>query len=426
MSKPRIAVLHYTAPPIVGGVEHVIAEHTGLFIKAGYPVSVIAGPNGAGGIHPQGTVRLIPLMDSQHPENLAIAEGLEHGNVPRQFRAYQAGLEATLLPLLADQDVIIAHNVLTMHFNLPLTAVLHQWLNQGVIRRLIAWCHDISRHVNPPSGAVQRFGFPWDLLRTYRPEITYVAVSSRRQHALAEILGCSREYIHVVPNGVDPGSLFGLSDLGQHLLEEFNLLEAGLLLLMPIRVTRAKNIEFALQVTAALKAAGMRPRLVVTGPPDPHVPASGAYFDQLRSLRRTLKLDEEAIFVYEGTSRIASPLTISTSVVAELYRVSDLVLMPSHREGFGMPVLEAALVGKPVFATTVPILDELGVDSVYHIEPGEPPDQVAARIQAWAQQDPAYRLRRHVRQAYTWSAIFRRAIEPLISGLVKTWERRLS
>jgi glycosyltransferase involved in cell wall biosynthesis len=292
------------------------------------------------------------------------------------------------------------------------------------VRQLVVWCHDVSRHVNPASGAPQHAGYPWDLLRTHRRDSAYVAVSGQRQRLLADVLGCPPERIRVVPNGVDAPRLLGLSDLGQHLAAEFGLLAADIVLLMPIRITRAKNIEYGLRVTAALKAAGLRPRLVVTGPPDPHAPDIDAYFAELSALRRALALQAEAVFVYEGTALRPSPLLLEAAVVGELYRLCDLVLMPSHREGFGMPVLEAGLAGRPVFATAMPALEGLEAGEVHLIAADEAPEQVAGRVLAWAGQDAAHRLRRRARQAYTWPAIFKQAIEPLIADLVSSPSRR--
>jgi glycosyltransferase involved in cell wall biosynthesis len=138
-----------------------------------------------------------------------------------------------------------------------------------------------------------------------------------------------------------------------------------------------------------------------------------------------LKLDQEVVFVYEGTSRLPGPLTIDVLVVAELYRVCDVVLMTSHREGFGMPILEGGLMGKPVFCTAVPVLEQVEASSVYLIGSDDSPHQVAERIQAWAQHDVAFRLRGRVRKGYTWSAIFRQAIQPLISSVVQSSEQKL-
>jgi len=420
-SPPRIALLHYTAPPVVGGVEAVIAEHARLFINAGYPTTLVVGRAGTSGFPEAVTVKVIPEIDSEYPANLAVAEALERGEVTSAFEELQNHIEEWLVETLVDIDIVFAHNVMTQHFNMPLLSALHRQLDQGKMRHLVVWCHDLSRYVNPLSGVPQRFGFPWDLLRTYRSEVTYVAVSEQRRYQIADILGCPRERIRVVPNGVDFATLLGLSDLGQQRVDAYHLLETDLVILMPIRITRAKNIEFALHVTAALKRGGIRPKLVVTGPPDPHVAEIGVYFDQLRDLRKELGLVEDAIFVYEGTGGLPRPQILDFSGVAELYRLCDLVLMPSHREGFGMPVLESGLVGKPVFVSeTVPIVNEIGKNLVHCIEKDESPLAVANRILELTRAERTCNLRRCVRQTYTWPAIFAQSIEPLIQSLVGT------
>ncbi len=104
-------------------------------------------------------------------------------------------------------------------------------------------------------------GQPWDLLRTLHDRMTYVVVSAQRQQELAALFGCAPERIHVVYNGVEPAELLGLSPTGWDLGKRLGILDADLVLLMPVRVTQAKNIEYALQVTAALKAQGVRPKL---------------------------------------------------------------------------------------------------------------------------------------------------------------------
>lgn len=421
VSPPRIALLHYTAPPVVGGVEAVIAEHARLFINAGYPTTLVVGRAGTSGFPESVTVKVIPEIDSEHSANLAVAEALERGEMPSAFEKLQHQIEELLAETLVDIDIVFAHNVMTQHFNMPLLSSLHRQLDQGKMQHLVVWCHDLSRYVNPLSGVPQRFGFPWDLLRTYRLEVTYVAVSEQRRHQMADIFGCPIERIRIVPNGVDFATLLGLSDLGQQRVGAYHLLETDLMILMPIRITRAKNIEFALHVTAALKRGGLRPKLVVTGPPDPHVVDISVYFDELCALRKELGLEEEAIFVYEGTTRLPRPHILDFSGVAELYRLCDLVLMPSHREGFGMPVLESGLVGKPIFvAETVPIVSEIAENLVHRIKKNESPKAVANRILDLARLETTYILRRHVRQTYTWPAIFARSIQPLIQSLVGT------
>ncbi len=404
--KPRLALVHYTAPPVIGGVEAVLGEQARLFAAAGYPVTVVTGRGGQAGL-PEGVpVRVIPEMDSAHAENLDLAAALLRGEVPPRYEPLCDRLGERLARALVDTDLAIVHNILTMHFNLPLVAALHRLADQSPRPRLVAWSHDVSRYARP--GSELRTGFAWDYLRRQRPDITYVAVSAARQQQLAEALGCLPGSIQHVPNGVDAAALFGWTATVERLIDTHSLLTADVILLMPVRMTRAKNLELGLRVTAALKARGRRPRLLVTGPPDPHNPDIAAYVDELRGLRRWLDLATEAIFVSEA----APPL--NQAEVGQLYGLADAVLFPSHREGFGIPVLEAGLLGRPVFATAVPAVDEIGAELVELIAPDEPAEQVADRILKCLEHDPARRLRRRVRQTYPWSVIFERQIEPLI------------
>jgi glycosyltransferase involved in cell wall biosynthesis len=339
---------------------------------------------------------------------------LEQGEVPAEFDQMASQLASVLTPVLGAADNVIVHNVFTKHFNLPLTAALSHLLEAGTIRHCIAWCHDFT-WTSPSSGSKVHPGYPWDLLRTFRPDVTYVVVSQRRQRELATLFGCPAEQIRVVYNGVDPGVLLGLSDEGHALASRLGALNSDLVLLMPVRVTRAKNIEYALQVVAALKTQGCRPKLILTGPPDPHDAESMAYFRSLQALRLELGLEEEMRFAYESGPDPEQGLSIDATVVGDLFRTSDLMFMPSHREGFAMPVLEAGLVGVPVVCTDVPAAVEIGGDDVILFDERDGPDQLATRILAWAESSPVHRLRRRVRQEYTWQAIFERDIKPLLA-----------
>jgi hypothetical protein len=78
------------------------------------------------------------------------------------------------------------------------------------------------------------------------------------------------------------------------------------------------------------------------------------------------------------------------------------------------------LVGRPVFATAMPVLEDVGAESVYAVGQDEPPAQVAARIKRWMRDNPAYNLRRRVRQDFGWPIIFARSIQPLIRDCLGT------
>ena len=64
-----MALLHYAAPPVVGGVESVLGHHARLMADAGHQVRVVAGRG------EQMDARIpfvhLPLADSRHPQVLA-------------------------------------------------------------------------------------------------------------------------------------------------------------------------------------------------------------------------------------------------------------------------------------------------------------------------------------------------------------------
>jgi glycosyltransferase involved in cell wall biosynthesis len=241
-----------------------------------------------------------------------------------------------------------------------------------------------------------------------------VVISQQRQEELADLLDCPIEQIHVIYNGVEPGTLLGLSTAGQGIARRFGLLASPLNMLMPVRVTQAKNIELALRVVAEMKALHHQLRLVVTGPPDPHDEQSMQYYQTLIELRQELGIQEEVCFVVEDGQSGTKPLTITPDLVGELFRLADLVFMPSHREGFGLPVLEAGLVGLPVFSTPIPAAREIGGMDVHLFAPDEDPQEIARMILDWAETDMVHHLKARVRMEYTWPAIFARQIKPMI------------
>ena len=69
------------------------------------------------------------------------------------------------------------------------------------------------------------------------------------------------------------------------------------------------------------------------------------------------------------------------------------VLVPSRKEGFGLPVLEAMAAGVPALASDTPALREVGGDAATYLPPGDP-GAWADAISAAAAASPAERAER--------------------------------
>ncbi len=413
---PSTAILHYAAPPVIGGVEGVIQAHCQIFAQFGYPVAVIAGRGEASALADGIDFYKITELDTQNSKVLEISAELEEGRIPAAFDSFSKQIATILAPILKQYDNVIVHNVFTKHFNIPMTTALFQLIEDNIIRHCIAWCHDFT-WTSPNSRPKVYARYPWDLLRRFDPRIGYVTVSKERQRTLAQLFNQPEEIIKVIYNGVDPQTLLGLSSEGQNLIDRLNLFQSDLTILMPVRVTQAKNIEYAFKLLVELKSQGLCPKLIHTGPPDPHSDKSMAYFRTLQRQRHELGLNDEMHFVFESGPHPDQPYQIDLNVVGDLYRISDVMLMPSHREGFGMPVLEAGLVGIPAICTSnVPAAIEIGGGDVTIFDVEVDPAHLANQLIKWMRTSPAYRFRQRVRRQYTWEAIFEHQISPLLKG----------
>ena len=409
----KTAVIHYSAPPTIGGVEGVISAHAQIFQEEGYPIRVIAG-NGKKSALPKGTeFRKLPLLDSQNKEVLKINEDLKNGEVNKSYERLREKIKNQLEEALSDVDNVITHNLLSKSFNLAASEAIIKLFEEGKIPNLIAWCHDFSLKSTKDKKTLHN-GFPWDILRTYYPNIRYVVVSRKRQKILSEILEIPKEKIRVIYNGFDPDQLLGIKEETCRLINHLGLFDADLIILMPVRITKAKNIEYAMQIASELKSKNVNLQIILTGPPDPHDPENMAYFGELKSLRQKLSIVDNFKFLYEENPETDKPYILDMNTVADLYRVSDLVLMTSHHEGFGMPIIEAGFSGKPTFSTNIPAVEEIGGNEINIFSLDDSPKSVANQIIKWASTDPVHIMRVRTRQHFTWQKIFHDKIQPLL------------
>ncbi len=410
----RISILHYAGPPVVGGVEITIYHHARLLCQAGHQVQVIAGRGGP--FHPGVAFHLVPEVDSRHPDVLAIGRTLTEGAVPPAFAVLRDRLADQLGALLAGTDVCVVHNAMTLHKNMAFTAALHR-LAAAATTPFLAWCHDFAwqdRIYTPDLHP----GYPWDLLRTAWPGVTYVTVSQHRRARLAKLLSLAEQDIAVVTPGVDVVGLLKLDPATCRLVDKLHLIAADPLLLLPARITRRKNIEFAIRVMGALVEGKPEAALVVTGPPGAHNPGNLAYLESLRALRRELALDAHVHFLYEHGEG-PQPLHVTDAMVADLYKLADLLFFPTRREGFGIPILEAGLVHLPIFAADIPPVRESAGDWVHTFDLADDPAAVARDILHYLETDQGSQLRRHVLSHYTWPAIVEHQLGPLVEEVIK-------
>ena len=407
----RIALVHYTAPPVVGGVEAVIGAHAELLAAAGCDVRLVVGRGGRPARPGIDLVR-VPLADTRHPRIVEARRALAGGEVPAGFRHLVDELGQSLEPALEGCDLVIAHNVVTFHFNLALTAALQAVALRPGGPRVVAWVHDIAA-AEPWYADDLHPGWPWDLVRAPWPSVLVVAVSAARRDELVRHAGLPPEAVRVIPNGTDPAGRLGLHPATRRLAGRLDLAGPGPIVLVPSRLTPRKNLELAIRVLAELARRRADARLVVTGALDPHDPGSVAYLGRLRALAVELDVEQRVMFVSTELAGSDSP-----AVVRDLYGLADVLLLTSLDEGFGLPLIEAAVTRLPIVCPAIRSLVELAGDGAAFFEPGASPASIARLIELRLAGDPVHRLAVRVRTELSWPVVFRDHIEPLLAELL--------
>jgi mannosylglucosylglycerate synthase len=404
----RITLLHYSAPPIVGGVESVLDHHARLMADDDHQVQIIAARGRQ--VDPRINFLEVPLADSRHEDILAVKQELDAGMVSQKFHDLMEVLQGQLEPLLSDTDFLIAHNVCSLNKNLPLTAALFNLSQRVKTLRFILWHHDLAWTTPRYQGELHA-GHPWDLLKTAWPGAKQVTISEMRRDELSALMHIEKEWIEVIPNGVDVGKFLKLEAQTLEYVNKLDLLAASPLFLLPVRITPRKNIELALQILSCLHADFPAARILVTGPLGPHNPSNISYFKNLIALRKTLNLEGDVHFLAEITDDY-----IPDAVVSDFYQLADALLFPSMEEGFGIPILEAGIAGRPVFCSDIETLQKLGGEFVDYFSVQEKPEVIAQMIAKHFLNNQVHGLRTMVRDTYTWERIYQTRISPLIQG----------
>jgi len=369
---------------------------------AGADVAIVAGrgrlPRTLRGVR---LIR-IPEVDSKHAAVLAMCAQLAAGEIPRSYATLRDRIERALRPHVDRADRVVVHNALTLHKNHALAAAIAR-LAATRPGKFVAWTHDLGWTDAQYDGELHD-GEPWDRFRRPIRNVRYVAVSSERRDETCKLLGLRAKNVSVVVNGVDVPALLGLSIAGARLAERLGLYDADPLLLLPARLTRRKRVEAAIAALAALRAGGANAALVVTGSPGAHNLGNRRYLAELR---------HQAVGVAGAHILYALGVRPSYRVVADLYALSDVLVLPTGNEGFGIPIVEAGLHRLPIVCTDLPALRGLAGNDATYLRPDADGPTIARAILDRLASDPEARLRSRAKRL-AWPRVLRERVVPVI------------
>jgi glycosyltransferase involved in cell wall biosynthesis len=326
---------------------------------------------------------------------------LDRGTCDPSFGRYQAVLTEALQEVLNEADLTIVHNIFTMHRNLALTQVLHDLAGQ---HKFIAWTHDIAGG-NSDYALPNPEQAPWSLMRTGHPNVMYIATSELRAGELEKQI--PSVHADVIPNPVDPVRLFGLTPEMRSSLPSLNLPARDFIFLLPSSLLPRKNIDFAVAAMKELRAADRDPLLLITAPPSAGVPAVNPYGE---FLRKSLPADLSGNIVF-----VRDFFPVGDAMLRDLYLLADCLFLPSSREGFGLPVAEAAGYRLPIWCQDIPAYQQLAeAEAAY---PLTELSQLPAAVE-WLESLPTFRQQRLWRTSFDPGRIYESYYAPLLESMV--------
>lgn len=405
-SQLKIGLLHYSCPPVVGGVEEVLRQQAHWLDRLGHEIHVLAGMGEK--YTNDYEISFAPLFGSQD-DRIRQANALsKDGNHQLTMKLTQE-IYQYLQTWAKHLDIILAHNVLHMPFNLPLTLALHRVALLTDRPALVSWAHD-SPYFS--SSCPEHFASPpWDAMRRQQPGIHYVTISNSRHQFFQKHLGDFSW--KVISNGVDPVDFFHLDARVVKLMKELNLESRDLVMVMPARVTPRKNVELAIHIVLAMKNENQNILFLLTGAHDPHEPGISSYYRRLKYWIGELGLEDNVAILAEHTFAGGSKLVPDLGLIRDLYLVADLLIMTSKNEGFCLPLLEAGLIKLPIACPDIPPFTEVGQDLCF-FRLNDPPKVTAGRIMDYLANIGTHRMYRKVMRNYKWEMICKNEINPFL------------
>ena len=228
--------------------------------------------------------------------------------------------------------------------------------------RTVVTCHDVDafRSILQPEDEWRSPTFRWmsrRILSGLRAAAHVPCDSGATRASLIELAAFPPDRLSVIPNGADATG-WDAAD-GHADFEAARVLgpKRSIELLHVGSTIPRKRIDLLLDVFAAVKRACPEARLVRVG---------GPFTAEQRVRVRELDLTESIVVL---------PF-LDRATLAAVYRRAVVALLPSEREGFGLPLVEALACGTPVVASDIPVLREVGADAAEY--------RPVADIEAWS------------------------------------------
>ncbi|HXV86480.1 MAG TPA: glycosyltransferase family 1 protein [Gemmatimonadales bacterium] len=307
-----------------------------------------------------------------------------------RYLVYPARVRLLRADLVHVLDHSYGHLLLARRPSAPRVVTVHDLMPVLTVERNATGARDRIRN-----GLLRR------VLKGLRAANAWIVATEWLRGELASWLGSDRG-IHVIPYGIEDGFFTPGVEPPADTRRRLGLPASAFVVLHVGSVVPRKNIPAVIAAVAGLRAQGVDAWLLQLG---------GAFTDDQRRDLAQAGLERLARFIPQA----------SEEDLRAGYRAADVLLFPSHYEGFGFPVLEAMASGTPVVTSGAGGLAEVAGDAAVVVGGREPGPYVAALRKVATSADWRARLvARGLERArrYRWADAARRTAE-VYRGLVR-------
>lgn len=315
----RVLMVSWEYPPVIeGGLARAVCKLAEALACAGEEIHVLTrGGEGAAAYELRGGVHVHRIVEDARPTELHAFMDWVHG--------FNDDLLERGRSLCDEHDFDLVHG--------------HDWLVAHAAKRIadsagvafVATVHatEYGRHQGWVHVAPQSEIHRAERWMVHVADTVLVCSHYMRDH-VADVFGLGAGVPIVAPNGIDPEDLQPLPDL--ELVRAALAAPGERLILLVGRLVYEKGFQDALEALAGedgVLAQMPGTRFVIAG--------SGSHEFQLKQLARELGIADQGTFMG----------WIDDGVLHSLYRVADVIVVPSRYEPFGLVALEAMASGCP-------------------------------------------------------------------------------
>lgn len=406
----KIALLHFSYPPSIGGVEEFIRQQAKILSSFGYGISVITGF----GKEPDGKIKLVevPQLQSLYNTNPNLYEKiLKIGIKEEEFVKLSQLIEEKLEENLKDYDVVIVHNMLNLTHNIPFIVSFKNYVKRHPEKKYISWIHD-HKYIGFDKVRTADFSLPDDvnsLLIQKIAGVRYVCISETLKLLLTKVTNLQSEEITVIPNGINIKEFLEIDDDIWEIIEKNNLRARFPIILSPVNIIERKNIEYSLDIAFKLKKFYPNLAYIITGRVSHHKERK-EYYDLLINKIKKDEMEENVLFLYESIKR-----SLHKSEIHDFYSISDMIFYFSKSENFGLPLLEASLTKTPIFISNLHVFKEVGSDYFTYVDTEKKqPEEMAKDIVDYVENSKRIMMNKIVKEKYDLFDITKRLLVPII------------